>query len=771
VFFLPILGQFTSKRQVSVGDSPMKRQANADISPSEPNPSGDVTQDYLYSSYLRSIYRRTMFFGSEIVGCLVDIHYPEGAGRFLCRISGYNPEFGWHKVSSVNVKESVHARPIAVNFEANSKEEDFTDEIDLNAFFRERRIQFVGKDDSPYIFCPICKWQAAPLVACINCNDCGHLIHTRCASRSMEIETGEDIDEHIEQVQEYTCPTCSRSQNKSPSLEPMSSPTTPQQQPLSPLGASYYDNLNNWSEDLVATLDGEFWDLQQNGLRKYKFISGVDYVSNLCSGSVNHAMIALQHCSTAGVLSWVYEDGSESENCRIIRRGLDPNDDSVQLLVCIADISPTNQPRMSSKPPSQAWCCHMTFGFVAMSGLLKTTRTRDSLRDMYGQVLVFACRSTQVRSIDELHSVVTERSWSNWTVLDNSDGQLIDTVEQVATHSSLEYTVKSIPPPCRTPEDMNPSPQSIRTGRRGMGTATTTAGDLIAPPPKENRQVLAEILVPGGIRTRNGQTTSTSDKIIKRDNWDLRRFSLVHRGMNYETAYLPFLPTPSRLIFGACLRLFQILGYRVVLLELALPISDVIRHHGQGREVEIVTSCGFRSTTRPGRPVDRDEVKEWPSWMPSVNDMVLARTSNAAAYKLYRAHGLGEHAVWNALGCNASSSYRYPILGCVIEQENAGGISREEIVRVATRTGPALHGIDSWIHSLRKKHTKSQHEPSVVARLTEGAGFHNDDPEVKEWMDSLYMFEHVIDQVKATKLGVAMPPSESSDLKRQKTKK
>jgi hypothetical protein len=700
-----------------------------------------------------------MFFGAEVVGCLVDIHYPESAGRFICRISDYNPEFGWHKVSSVNVGEPTsRTRPFAINFEANSKEEDFTDEIDLNAFFRERRIQFVGKDDSPYIFCPICKWQAAPLVACINCTDCGHLIHTRCASRAMEIETGEDIDEHIDVVQQFACPSCARTSHRSPHVSPMESPTTSHvvssSPPLSPLGVSYYDDLHNWSEDVVAELDSEFWDIQQDGLRKYKFISGVDYVSNLCSGSVNHAMIALQHCSTAGVLSWVYEDGSESENCRIIRRGLDPNDDSVQLLVCIADISPTNQPRLSSKPPSQAWCCHMTFGFVAMSGLLKSTRTRDSFRDQYGQVLVFACRSTQVRSIDELHAVITERAWSNWTVLDNSDGQLIDTVEQVATHSSFEYTVKSIPPPCRTPEEMYPSPQSLRTGRRGMGSSSTAPD---APQSKETRQVLTEIIVPGGVKTRNGQVmTATDEKLIKRENWDLKRFTLVHRGMNYENAYLPFLPTPSRLMFGASLRLFQRLGYRVILLELALPISDVVRHHGQGREVEIVTSCGFMSRSRPGRPVERDEVKVWPDWLPSVNDMVLARTSNAAAYKLYRAHGFSEHSVWNSLGCNASSNYRYPILGCVLEQDDAGGVTREEIVGVATRTGPALRGIETWLSSVKKKHRAAKHEPSVVGRLVENSGFHSDDPEVSEWMESLYLFEHVLDASKPSKMGVPM---------------
>jgi hypothetical protein len=158
--------------------------------------------------------------------------------------------------------------------------------------------------------------------------------------------------------------------------------------------------------------------------------------------------------------------------------------------------------------------------------------------------------------------------------------------------------------------------------------------------------------------------------------------------------------------------------------------------------------------------------------MPSVGDMVLARTSNAAAYKLYRAHGLGEHAVWNALGCNASSSYRYPILGCVLEQDSLGGVTRQEITQVATRTGPPLRGVDSWLPSLKKRHGKN--EPSVVSRLADGGGLHNDDPDFQEWMNSLYLFEHVIDQVSPNRLGVG--PSEDisktpPELKRQKTKK
>ena len=680
------------------------------------------------------------------MGCLIDIHYPEHAGRFICQVTEYNTEFGWHKVKSANTEG------LAINYESSTTEEEFTDEVDLNAFWRERRIQFVDKDDSPFTFCPVCKWQAAPPVACIACSDCGHLTHIRCAARASGIES---IDSSEESLEEYTCASCCRGTGRSPQLTVSTDPHgfTPPGSPLTSPTASGYDDVTGWRPELVSEISGEMWDLQPSGTRKFKFISGSDYLNNFCNGSINHAMIALQHCSTAGVLSWVYEDGSDSENCRIIKRGLDANDPSVQLLVCISDLSPTNQPRLSTKAPSQAWCCHMTFGFVAFSGLLKATRTRDSFRRQYSQILIFASRSSQVRSIDELHSVVTERVWSNWTVLDTTDGQLIDTIEQVKTHSSLVYTVKPIPAPCKTPEEvylLQPPPQPSRSGRRGM-----------APVPpvefadKATRQVLNEIYVPGGVKTRNGQLIQSVDKVIKRENWDSTRFTLVHRGMNSETAYLPYMPSPSRLIFGACLRLMQRLGYRVVLLELALPITDEIRHHGQGREIEVVSSHGFRSVTRPGKPVERDDVKDafWPQWMPRTGDMVLAPTSNASAYKTYRAFGLGEHCVWNALGCNASPNYKYPVLGCLLEQDGAGGLSRSDIERVSLRKGPPLRGIESWIPSLRRRHSRASHEPGVVARLLEGGGFHADD--TKDWMDSLRLFEQVIDQIRPSRLGVS----------------
>ena len=712
----------------------------------------DGAQDYLYSSYLRSINKRLTFFTEEIVGCVIDIHYPEDAGRFICQVVEYSAEHGWHKVKSVN------HNGVAVNLESNTTEEDFTDEVDLNAFWRDRRVQFIGMRDSPFVFCPVCKWQAAPAASCISCTDCGHLTHLRCAARASGLES---IDFSKESIEEYTCASCCRTSTRSPQLgisaEPnpysvhYATPSTPpaNSSPLSP-SATAFDELDGWTDDIVADINAEFWNLQPDGARKFKFISGTEYLNQLCNGSVNHAMTALQHCSTAGVLSWVYEDGSESENCRIIKRGLDANDPSVQLLVCIADLSPTNQPRLSSKPPSQAWCCHMTYGFAAISGLLKTTRTRDSLRSQYGQILIFACRSSQARSIDELHSVISERVWSSWTVLDNADGQLIDTVEQVQTHSSLMYTVQPIPAPCKTPEEIYLLTPPSRSGRRGM--AAVPPADI---KDKSTRQVLNEIFVPGGMRTRNGQTTQSSDKSITRANWDASRFTLVHRGLNHEGAYLPNLPTPSRLLFGAVLRLFQTLQYRVVLLELALPISDEIRHHGQGREIEVVTSHGFRSLTRPAKLVERDEVRDWPAWMPTTGDMVLASTTNTAAYKTYRAFGLGEHCVWNAIGCNASQNYKYPVLGCVLEQDHAGGVGASDIRRVSVRAGEPLRGIASWIAGLKRRHNKASHEPSVVSRLIEGGGYHLDDPDTKDWMDSLHLFETVMDQVKPGRLGVA----------------
>jgi hypothetical protein len=91
----------------------------------------------------------------------------------------------------------------------------------------------------------------------------------------------------------------------------------------------------------------------------------------------------------------------------------------------------------------------------------------------------------------------------------------------------------------------------------------------------------------------------------------------------------------------------------------------------------------------------------------------------------------------------------------VLEQENAGGLSKSEIERVALREGAPLRGIESWIPSLKKRRKKGAHEPSVVSHLVEGTGFHPDDPDIKEWMDGLFVFETVLDLANPKKMGVS----------------
>ena len=128
--------------------------------------------------------------------------------------------------------------------------------------------------------------------------------------------------------------------------------------------------------------------------------------------------------------------------------------------------------------------------------------------------------------------------------------------------------------------------------------------------------------------------------------------------------------------------------------------------------------------------------------------------------------------MWNAIGCNASHNYKYPVLGCVLEQDKAGGVSEAEIHRVALREGPSLRGFESWLPSLKKRHNKASHEPSVVAHLLDGAGFHPNDPDTKEWMDGLFVFETVLDCSKPSKIGVspeALSPGAASVKKRRKS--
>ena len=707
-------------------------------------------------------------FGEEIVGSLVEVDYPDGVGRFVCRVTEYIAAYGWHKLSSVQCSPDRSREMLS-----GSTEEAFTDEVDLNVFWRERRLQFVGPDDDPYTHCPICKWQAAPASSCLTCADCRTRAHMRCAA---SLKAGRKfsfapLEEDLISSKPYSqdnwvCPHCKSECTSSvgtPSQSPLPEPpskrfrlnnpaSSPRTQvPASPAPSqTLYDHLKLFNEDRVAKIAAEFFEqVQRPGcMRRFRFVTGTEYLQRVCGGNLNHAITALQHSATGGVLTWYHGEG-ESENLKLLRRGLDASDTSVQLIVSLLEISPCNQakPTLHSKPPTVASCCHLTFGFIVLSGLRSSVNTGDSQRAKFAQVLVYAARSSHVRSIDELFAVLTERAWSHWSVLDTSDGQLIDyCAEQITeSHDYLEYQVfqdslQSFPcSPTSAGSSATSTPTKIKASWKIKETGKQA--DNIS-----NRLVLEAIYLLQGVQTRHAQNPAV--KRISRDNFDPGRFLLVHRGQPVDSLTREFIPAPARLIFGFGMRLLQDLGYRVLLLELALPIAGTVLRRGQGRGVEKIAAVkGFKRC----KAYTGGASNEWPIWMPQMGDHVLELTSNASAYKTYRAFGLGEHIAWNRLKVNHHADYLYPVLGCVLDQNREGGVTAEQIRKLSVREIPSLKGIGSWLTSVKQR--------AEIKAVREVVVFDKPTIEDLQFQQDLARFEDILDKVSPSKLG-AKPDSE-----------
>lgn len=665
-------------------------------------------------------------FGDEIVGCLVDIAYPDGIGRFVCRVTDYVPEFGWHKVESVACSTDR-----SLNLQTGQLEEQFVDEIDVNTFWKDRRIQFIGPDDDPYTFCPVCKWQAAPTVSCLTCADCKYRAHTRCAAffrpgRKPSCQVDCDDSFHLvpsgpDQI--WVCPQC-KSESTSTST-PLQTPAkrdepTAKRFRLSPSKLtlhSEYDELRMFSEEIVSEIALEFFETVQKAghSRRFRFVSGPEFLNRVCGGNVNHALTALQHSATGGVLTWQCGD-TESENMKLLRRGLDSRDKSVELIVALLEVSPCSQAKVSahSKPPTAATCCQQTFGFAVVSGLRTGAQTGDDNRHKFAQVLVFAARSSHCRSLEEMVAVLTERQWSHWSVLDTNDGQLIDyCTEQLAeSQSFLEYTTVSL-------DEATPSTQRI----------------------------LDSVYLYQGVHTRHTASSSEVKKICRAD-FDPKRFLLVHRGQAVDYLAHDFIFAPSRLTLGCALRLLQSLGYRVCLLELALPIAGPVPRRGHGRRVLKVTGInGLRSCKAL---ISNDNPSLWPPTLPQMGDYTLDTTANASAYKTYRAFGLGEHVSWSRLDVNNHCQYLYPVLGCVLDQNNTGGVTAEKIRQLSVRGISSLNGIAGWLDTVDKRSSDIRAISELVKFDTRTCSV-DDASEMRE----LQFFESILDRTSPNQLGVS----------------
>lgn len=704
-------------------------------------------------------------FGAEIVGSLVDVEYPDGSGRYICKVTGYLPEFGWHKLESIQT--SVDR---SLELLSKKQEEAFTDEVDLNSFWRDRRVQFVGSDDDPYTHCPICKWQAAPVASCVTCSDCKTRAHTRCASTGRPGRKGSFIEEEV--GSNWVCMHCrsdcgyedqppAKRFKLSPAAIPLRRPTpTPSQVSHPSHSETTYAALRGFNEESVSAIVREFFEQVQvpGQARRFRFVTGQEYLARVCGGNINHAVTALQHSATGGVLTWYHGEG-EGENLKLLKRAL-TGDAGVRLVVALLEVSPCSQPKPSlhSKPPTVASCCQLTFGFAVLSGLRSGPVER---RELFCQVLVYAARSSHVRSLDELFAVLTERGWSHWSVLDTQDAQLIDyCAEQInECHDLAEYGVESVDPE-----------------NSGRGFAS--------------RFLLDALYLYQGVHTRHAMPPSV--KRLTRAGFDPKRFLLVHRGQPMDALTREFIPAPSRLVFGFSMRLLQSLGYRVMLLELALPVAGTIGRRGQGRGVErVVAIKGIRRCRGVGKVgsvaalAAMDALTEleasqetskaepavavspsstacssprigpettWPGWLPLPDELTLEPTANAAAYKTYRAFGLGEHYAFNRLRVNQHPDYLYPVLGVVLEQRTGllrqvslGGVTAETIRQLSVRKAPSLHGISDWISGL---------QPNGISCLSDLA-LPPEDREDSQFQRELAVFEQVLDKVSPSHLGAA----------------
>jgi len=643
-------------------------------------------------------------FGDEIVGCLIDVLYPESIGRFVCRLTEYVPEFGWHKIESVACSADQ-----SLNLRTGKLEEQFIDEIDVNTFWKDRRIQFVGPDDDPYTFCPVCKWQAAPAASCLTCTDCKLRAHARCAAffrPGRKPSTDDFSPDHI-----WVCPHCKSEASRTPLHGPALEPPTRRARPA-PARADY-DEMRGFTEEAVADLALEFFETVQKAgyRRRFKFVSGPEFLARVCGGNVNHALTALQHSATGGVLTWHCGD-SESDNMKLLRRGLDYRDLSVNLIVALLEISPCSQAKVSahSKPPTAATCCQQTFGFAVVSGLSQGSQTGDDQRHRFAQVLVYAARSSHCRSLDEMVAVLTERQWSHWSVLDTSDGQLIDyCAEQLNEGQDFyEYSAVSVE----------------------EGVSST-------------QRVLEAIYLCHTVHTRHSASGSEVKRVAK-STFDPKRFLLVHRGQSVDFISQDFVPTPARVVFGCALRLLQSLGYRVCLLELALPIAGHVPRRGHGRRVVKVTAVGGLRKCKAS-----SATPAWPAWLPQLGDLTLEGTANASAYKTYRAFGFGEHPAWSRLQVNNHAEYLYPVLGCVLEQNRDGGVTAEQIRKLAVRETPALSGVSSWVGGVTQR--------AEIRAVSELMSFDllTCSREEASQTQELKFFESILDRTSQAQLGVS----------------
>jgi hypothetical protein len=559
----------------------------------------------------------TPFFDESIINSRISVVYPGTDGHFNLLVTDYDDKSQWHKVES--------SSSYAYNFLERKKEEAFTDELNLNSYFQERRMLFLGENEfAPQISCMYCRLPAQPRREIISCIRCSGKAHLQCCVKKKRCS---------ETDSRFVCGTCVEKRATGTVATKSTRKTLPE--------FLDFASLEGFTEEVVEAVCLELYKIQMGetpgkrmarsltssssskDLRGVKIISGQTFLNEICQGNLSLAMVALQSTAIAGVLQWQYPSGLESNNTKLLKRGLDKDDKSIELLVAVPEIPLFYR----SRNLVTAGCCaHSVLGFIAVSGLIKSAEVEEG--NKFATILLFAARSTHVRSLEEL--VGFDPAWS-----------IYDTVK--------DQTVSD--------EDL--------TDRRYFGFITG-----------EKREELGAVYLRG-------------DEEITRENFNSKRFLFYFKGCYSYLVSREHMPSPGKLLLGAAMRLLQQLNYAVVVLELALPTAEHLTDHGQGRHTETVIDHGY--VRDKGRDQRRMIAKrDWPSWCPRTGDKVLACTANVAAYKTYRALGFCEHRAFNVLNLNSHPDYLYPVMGCVIRALPWNCI--QEVLRGEVSSLKGIHG-------------------------------------------------------------------------------
>jgi hypothetical protein len=309
-----------------------------------------------------------------IIGELVDILYPD-VGRFTCEVLGYCPETSWHKIISVpNSEKSSNSSEdvlFSLNKSTNQLEEQFTDEIDLNLWFREKKVYF--RNSLMKAVCHHCDLQIVNRKFLFEGGR--HVFHASCWE---EIGSRSVVSPMV-QIK------IGGKRVRSLSMDALLPPAEKK------LRKSSASSVVKCKHDLIVNGEWCFLDAQQ-------------YLSWLCHDSIDTAMNGLISSALTNL-----HFGENSPNYLILKSALSissSNPTPYKLLVAVRTddlLYPSNRHNGSSVKD-------LVYGFGAYTITGDSDYTGDK-STVDGKVLLYTARSSHVRTIEELRDVLNSTHW------------------------------------------------------------------------------------------------------------------------------------------------------------------------------------------------------------------------------------------------------------------------------------------------------------------------------------------------------------------------